>query len=288
MKLLPIIILTLSTQTACSTLSFNKEKDSTQSADKAVAKAETPTPKTTTSEEKKAEPANNTPEKPLADQAELEKPENKTDKTDTPTKTTEDEEESPQDGLSIGLKAGSLGIGYEAAKPLNRFFDLRIGTTQGRANGSLNVQHIHYAAGFESDTVMAAIDIHPTKGGFYLSGGGMLNNNKITLSNKPNKLNSVKIGNTLVTKGRIDAEVTFTDITPYAGFGYRSPIAKEKGLTFTSEVGLLYQGQPKVNLSVTSLDENDPNIHQEEQSMENDLSFLQYWPVISLGLAYNF
>ena len=65
-------------------------------------------------------------------------------------------------------------------------------------------------------------------------------------------------------------------------------IAKEKGLTFTSEVGLLYQGQPKVNLSVTSLDENDPNIHQEEQSMENDLSFLQYWPVISLGLAYNF
>ena len=244
MKFLPIIILTLFTQTACSVLLFNKEKDSKQPSDK----AETLISKTTNNEEKKIEPANNVPEKPLTDQAEPEQPENKTDKTNIPEKSTEDTEESPQDGLSIGLKAGSLGTGYEAAKPLNRFFDLRIGTAQGRANGSLNVQHIHYAAGFESDNVMAAIDIHPTKGGFYLSGGGMLNNNKITLSNKPNKLNSVKIGNTLVTKGRIDAEVTFTDITPYAGVGYRSPIAKEKGLTFTSEVGLLYRANHTLTL----------------------------------------
>lgn len=199
-----------------------------------------------------------------------------------------DEEENSSNGLAIGTKIGSLGVGYEAAKPLTSMVDMRLGTAQGRANGSLNVAKIHYSAGFDLNTIMASIDVHPTHGGFYLNGGAVVNNNKINLSTKPNKIHSIKVGDVTVDSGKVDADINFDAISPYAGIGYRSSIAKEKGLTFTSEVGLLYQGKPKVDLTVSSLDDNDPNITKEESSMQKDLAAMRYWPVISLGIAYNF
>lgn len=200
----------------------------------------------------------------------------------------ESEAEDSNHGFAIGTKIGSLGIGYEATKPLTSMVDIRLGTSQGRANGSLNVTKIHYSAGFDLNTVMASIDVHPTHSGFYLNGGAVINHNKIVLSNKPNKVHSIKVGDVTVDSGKINADISFGSISPYAGIGYRSPIAKEKGLTFTSELGLLYQGKPKVDLTVSSLEDTDPNIAKEANSMQKDLASIRYWPVVSLGLAYNF
>ncbi len=206
------------------------------------------------------------------------------DKSDK--KLAEKDKESGLD-FAVGVKAGNLGFGYEAAKALGPV-DLRVGMTKGDISGSLSAAGISYSSSFNADAYQGTLAIHPTNSGFYLAAGGMANNNHVTLKTKATRLHGVKIGETEVTSGTVSAKLTFDDLSPYAGIGYHSQMKKDKGLGFTSELGLLYQGSPHVNLTVSSLDASDPNIRIEEKEMEGDLKSLSYYPVISFGLSYNF
>jgi len=74
------------------------------------------------------------------------------------------------------------------------------------------------------------------------------------------------------------------------GIGYRKKSSR-KGLSFIGEAALLLHSPPRVSLSIeapeaANLTQNDILI--ERQRIQHDLKDLEYWPVISLGVSYQF
>ncbi|MFO7595001.1 MAG: hypothetical protein R6W92_01510, partial [Desulfocurvibacter africanus] len=104
---------------------------------------------------------------------------------------------------------------------------------------------------------------------------------------------TVTIGGTDYTASevdRLDADVDFNDIAPYVGIGWGT----SPGLlpfSFTADMGVLYQGSPRVDLSSPRARDNAAlaaSIESEEDDMEDDLSSWKWYPVVMVGFAISF
>lgn len=194
--------------------------------------------------------------------------------------------------MAVGAKVSTLGLGVEIIKPVKNV-DLRFGINHAGYDHTGDVDGTEYNLDLSAQTITALADWHPSKkSGFFVSGGAMINDNQIdgtaTAGNNSNE--TIKIGGTEITEGKVNTSIGFDDVNPYVGIGYRKPIAGKKGWGFTSELGMLYQGSPNVDLSVTGADVaiTDADIAAEEAKMEDDIKDFKYYPVASVGLVYNF
>ena len=80
----------------------------------------------------------------------------------------------------------------------------------------------------------------------------------------------------------------------YFGVRYGRPMGK--GLAFTADLGVLLQGSPRTTLTATCGATTSPStcaqiqssVAAEQANIENDVDKYQYYPVLSIGLAYVF
>jgi hypothetical protein len=89
----------------------------------------------------------------------------------------------------------------------------------------------------------------------------------------------------------------FNSTAPYLGVGWGNPVAKDKTWGFVMDLGILFQGSPKVTSTVNcgAAIQGTPTCTQLKNDvatsttkLESDSSSFKYWPVISLGLSYHF
>lgn len=62
-------------------------------------------------------------------------------------------------------------------------------------------------------------------------------------------------------------------------------------LTFTANVGAIYEGAPNVSLTAPGAAANlqlASNVQTEQNSLNNKVSGYQWWPVMGVGLMYRF
>lgn len=188
---------------------------------------------------------------------------------------------------SVGAKIGTLGLGVEVIKPLEKV-DLRFGVNKFDYNHNDTLDGTPYDVDLGMQTVSALVDWRPAQNGFFVSGGAMLNNNKLDATATAN---NTDIGGANLVAGTITSGISFDDVSPYLGVGYRSKATEKKGWGFTAEAGVLAQGKPKVDLTTSDAAFNVANaaaIEQEKANIRKDLDALEYMPVISIGAVYNF
>lgn len=200
-----------------------------------------------------------------------------------------------QDGegaASVGLTAGTLGIGPEVGYRVNR-------TVGIRANASL----LSFGADFDSDDVAyrgdvdlksggIMLDLYPFGGGFRVSAGARINGNKGELKATPT--GTVDIGNgayTAAQVGTITGKAEVKDFAPALTLGYGGGL--RRGLAFTVEAGVLFQGAVRINeFASTGSLANDAafraNLELERQSLQNDVDDYKVYPILQLGLKYRF
>ena len=123
---------------------------------------------------------------------------------------------------------------------------------------------------------------------------------KATLTAKPNAagqytFNGTQYDGTYV--GSFTGELKFNSTAPYLGIGWGNPVAKGKGWGFVTDVGVLFQGSPKVSSTVTCTQAAVtagvcPTMQQSvadgATQLESDLKNYKYYPVISIGVSYQF
>ena len=190
--------------------------------------------------------------------------------------------------IAIGVKTSTLGLGVEAIKPVNSI-DFRVGINEASYGSDKTIDNIDYSADLNAQTISVLADWHPVNNSFFVSGGMMVNNNKLDLSATATSNKSVNIGDTIVNTGKVDSTISFDGASPYIGIGYRQPIASNKGLSLTSELGILYQGSPKVSLQVSPQNlVSQTDINKEIDNIRNDIDSIKYWPVASIGISYGF
>ena len=196
--------------------------------------------------------------------------------------------------VTINGKVSTLGLGMEVAFPMVQSIDGRIGLNTFKYN---NINKTSTSNGLATDyngdlnlsSLEALADWHPFTGSFRMSGGLIYNKNNLNMTARPTG-GSVNIGGqtyTGVTSGQyVNAAIEFKKVAPYLGIGWgRTP--KNTGLSFTSDIGIMYQGSPKANVT-TNVPGASASINQANSDLNSSLSSYKFYPVISVGVGYTF
>lgn len=200
---------------------------------------------------------------------------------------------SPQD-LSISPIFGTLGPGIEGSFKLSSSLVLRGSWNYADFGGDEDIDGVEYDADVLLHSFGLNGDLHPFANGFRLSAGLRYNLNEADIQAMPRE--SVTIGNTTYTPaeiGRLDGGVEFNDLAPYLGIGFDNALFGSSAVSFKADLGLLYQGDPDVQLSASSGTlAADPgfqdDLERERQDIEDDLEILGFYPVLALGLSIRF
>jgi hypothetical protein len=204
-----------------------------------------------------------------------------------------------QADTSIGLRAGTLGLGAELSFAVSQRVALRLGAdTYSPKTVTITQQDIDYDAKAKLRSGSLLVDWFPFANNFRISLGAMVNQNKVTATGKPTGGSFTLDGQTFnaADVGTLDAEVTFKKTVPYFGIGYGRPI--NGGLSFISDLGVMFQGTPKSTLTAScggaappgsaNCDQIRSAVAAEQATLDDNLSKFKYYPVFSIGLAYTF
>lgn len=195
-------------------------------------------------------------------------------------------------GIDVSLKAGTLGVGAEINYPISSNMSVAVGFNKFSKSQVENIDGNDYDEDINLQTFSVLFNYHPFNGSFRITAGAMLNNNELTLTADPNA--TYDINGTIYDStefGNLEATVDFEKIAPYIGLGLG--YGASSGFSFTLDVGILFQGEPSVDMTSTGGSEsNNPvfldNLAQEEAAAEDDIKDFDVYPVISLGVSYRF
>lgn len=197
--------------------------------------------------------------------------------------------------MSVGLKAGTQGIGVDLSTPiLPDTLNARLGASYLSYNRAYDSSNVHYDGTLKLKNLSALADYYPFHGSFRLTGGLSYNGNKFDVTAVPTGSQTYTInGNTYTAQnvGSMAGEVTWNKAAPYLGIGWGNPVGTHSGLTFMTDLGVMYQGPAKVSLAATGAAANPAlanDVETARQQAQNDLSKYRWYPVLSLGLAYKF
>ncbi|HEU0186290.1 MAG TPA: hypothetical protein VFR06_00195 [Gallionellaceae bacterium] len=195
--------------------------------------------------------------------------------------------------VDIDLHASSIGHGIAFAIPLSENVAGRISLSKLNYSFTTTQDQINYDATFKLGSVAALADWHVFGGFTHLTAGIIFNNNDFTMQATPVSGNFTIDGVTYNTTdvSSLNATVTFNKVAPYLGLGW-SGRASKTGFSFKSDIGVMFIGSPKSELSITGAQASNPtvlsHVANAQAQLDQDLSKIKLYPVISLGIGYAF
>lgn len=194
------------------------------------------------------------------------------------------------DGAGVTAKVGTLGAGLELTKGFSPKLNGRLGFNTFSFDDSGTESGITYDIDLDLATVTALLDWHPTGGSFRASAGIVGNGNELNM--RARSASSYTIGDTSYTPaqiGTLSGKVTFDDVVPYLGIGWGNAVEDGQKVTFSFDLGVIFQGTPDVDLTTTSSVAGlADDLLAEERQLQQELDDFDAYPVISFGAAWNF
>ena len=197
--------------------------------------------------------------------------------------------------VALSGQIGTLGLQGQVSFPMGKHFAARLGAGALPSwSISTDVADLNFDYSMALYTAGAFLDWHPMAGGFRITGGVILNNHDINADVTPAPDRDYKIGNTTYPGyaiGKLNSKADFNTLAPYLGVGYNGAFYAQDRLSFTCDVGVMFWGAPDITLS-SSMSKIVPGLEQslkqEEKEIEDNLSYLQYYPVASMGVSWAF
>ncbi len=191
----------------------------------------------------------------------------------------------------MGVKAGTLGFGLEAAwKPIP-WFDVRLGANQFTYDDTGSQAGVNYDAELELDTFYATANFRFPLSPMRFTAGLYSNGNELLLTSQ--EAPTIQIGDTVYpgdAVGTIRSVTSFSSTAPYAGVGFDFELLDKVGLNL--DFGVLWQGDPEVTAAADGILGTDPlflaELEQERQELEAEMEDYKAWPVVSIGFTYEF
>jgi hypothetical protein len=212
--------------------------------------------------------------------------------------------------MGIGVKISTLGAGIEVATPLARKFNLRGGFNMFRYSRPITNNGIHYTGQLQFQSAEAHLDWF-LLGGFHVSPGVLFyNGNRLTATASVPGGQTFTVGGTSYESdpaapingtGKMD----FVKVSPSIMLGIGNLIPRNgRHFSFLFEVGGAYQGSARVALnlagnicapgnlatcrSIASDSTAQANILAQQVKIQNDVNPYRFFPVLSLGVGFNF
>lgn len=198
--------------------------------------------------------------------------------------------------MGVGLRAGTTGIGADYGYKLTDSISARIGYSAYNYSTDVTQTDVKYNAKLKLSNFSALADWNII-GGFRLTGGLVGQGNKIDIDGTPSG-GTYTINGTVyqaselgTLNGRIKAG---NSVSPYLGIGYGTVAGA--GVNFYADLGVMYQGSPKVNLSATcssslpsaQCSQLQSDVAAEQDKLKNDIKAFKWYPVLSVGVTIGF
>jgi len=213
-------------------------------------------------------------------------------------------------GLAVAVKVGLAGIGFDVATPLARKFNLRGGASFISYNSaSYLIDGMTVDGGLTFRTAGASVDYFPfghssfhiSPGIIFYNGDHLTTNVSVATGNNFS-LNSVEYtsGSTPIA-GTLDVTLG-NKVAPSVTIGSGDMLRRKGGhFSIPVEVGFAYISAPKLTLNLngiacrdavcTSVGPGSPsygNEQGEQTDLQNEISDLRLFPILSVGFGYKF
>lgn len=212
--------------------------------------------------------------------------------------------------FAVGIKMSLLGAGVETATPLTTHFNLRAGFNIFDYSGKFHSDGLTYTANLNLRSIQLNFDWFPFHNGFHVSPGLLVYNGNRAYANL-----SVPSGqlfhldhNTFRSDPqdpiRGSASVKFRKLAPALLLGWGNLLGRRPHhFSVPFEFGVVFHGQPDFALNLTGSgcdaqnigcepidadSEGKKDILQERARIARTVSTFEYYPVVSVGLAYGF
>lgn len=200
-------------------------------------------------------------------------------------------------GFGVGFKAGTLGLGLEGRWSPIPWLDIRAGFNKFDYEDDGFYASVDYQATLALDTTFLAANFKFPLSPFRVTVGAYSNGNEYQLVNQDLAGLNFDIGGGSFLPadvGTLISTTSFEDTAPYLGVGFDFEVFGKVGLNF--DLGVLLQGDPIVTLEAVGLASAPlpvqaillPALEAERQLLEDEMSSLKAYPVISLAFVYNF
>lgn len=204
-----------------------------------------------------------------------------------------------QADMGVYVKAGTLGAGGGVGYAVTDAVTGRVGFTTIKVDHDFHTTDVDYTGKFKLGGTELMLDWHPFSGNFRVTGGVVIDHNKVDidarLNHTPIYINGVPYNvNDLAS---IKGEAKFKSNVPYIGIGWGNAASKNGGFQFIADLGVEYLGSAKIKLNGTcsAQFQSDPmctqfksDVANEEAQLNKDVADYKWWPVLSLGVAYRF
>jgi hypothetical protein len=206
------------------------------------------------------------------------------------------------DGMYVHVGTTGFGVGWAGAS--SESISGRLGFDTWKRTMKQSDANGDYTLDLKLRNISALLDWYPLKGGFRTSVGIVSNGNKATLTATPSANGMYVFNSNQYNTSSVDSftgQVKFNSVAPYLGLGWGNPVAKAKTWGFVTDVGVLFQGKPKVTSTVTcsaallaaqggaaACAQIQSDATAGAVQLETDLKKLKYWPVVSVGVSYHF
>jgi len=214
----------------------------------------------------------------------------------------------PFSAIAIGLKGNTLGIGFEAATPLARRFNLRAGFNLIRFGYTFNIDGVTYASQLHLGSGTASIDWFPTRHGFHISPGIMYARNTMSAVSSVPPGQYFELGSQGYTNSIDDplngtARVVFPrNVSPMLTLGFGNMIPHTgRHFSFPFEFGVAYTGAATIDMTLngtactydgcfTFAENQDAqqSLREEIAKLNEKLKRVPIYPIASFGVAYRF
>ncbi len=228
---------------------------------------------------------------------------------------TQDAVSQQKSGWAIVPEASSLGFGGSIVRQITPNFNARAGVNAFALGINIEETDFDYEGDLNLFNVSSLIDLHPTQSsGFRISGGLIFGNNNIegtadVSEQVADGLGEVEVdGQTIDVRqlnidglATIDTDIEISNgVSPYLGIGGGNAVREGKAIGFWWNLGVVFAGSPEAEVtsnisaelpeSLREEVEAETNrvLQDEEQDLEDALDFLKVYPVLSLGLSYQF
>jgi hypothetical protein len=195
---------------------------------------------------------------------------------------------------------GTTGAGLHVAVPLASDFGVRLGMGQQLGYSYKGgTRDLDFDFRLKGKTYDALLDWYPSKDGtFRVTAGVAYNGNSIAGSARANSAGSYAIqGNTYnaASAGSIDSRIDFKKMAPYLGIGWGRSVEKDKGWSFSSDIGVMFQGSPRTSLTSSGCtagaavcNQLASDIGRENAALSQEANKLKLYPVLRIGVSYKF
>lgn len=203
--------------------------------------------------------------------------------------------------VSVGLGIGSEGIGGQASLALvPNTLNFNIGFSRFRLRRSFYTGGVDYLGKATVGGVpltLSYFPFHASSDGWLravnVTGGMFINQNQVSVLARPSYGTYMFNGHTYTAAeaGSVSGHTNFNAVAPYLGLGWGNPVAPNSHWTLDLSAGVMYEGGANVSLKATGAAANPAlaaDLVGEQNSINNKLNFLDWWPMVSVGLNYHF